>query len=856
MVSCQGHRDSVPLIHVDPRAAQRLNLLGGPAERARTPRAASRVHAMVRGEELGGPNAIGRPGDLVLENEEVVFVIDQLGYGSGFAESGGNIADAADARVRKDELGQLLTYFGKFPRQGVYDALSSGESPDGTAWVEARGHELYEPSVSVATRYALRPPDRAVSIETTVENEGNAGVELPSIGDALEWGGAERFAPGKPRGFVGESTGPYVGAVGRFTSYALTSTEGSIQATSGGFWTDTSQRKAVKLAPHGKASYSRVFLVGERPDSASLVGELALLAGQPVGRVHVKPSGEQSLPTGATLGLIPDGSEEAITLAAPFVAWLPVGRYRAAFVSGNVRDASRSAPVDVASETEVDVDLPTEPSADLDVRCKAAASGASRDPRSGAPCPCKVTLQGLAGTHDPDFGPVNVAGPARNQATTADGRVGLRLAAGRYRVTASRGPEYSLASVDLDVTAGAHKSLELELSRVVDTTGYVACDFHQHTILSADAAVATRDRVIANVAEGVEVAVATEHNVVADLSPIVRELGLQGELVAIAGDELTSDASRHPWGHANVFPLPLDPGASRGGAPVVRDRTPREVFGALRASASNAANAANAQRELVIQVNHPRSALNGYFDLLGFDRARGVGIDPAYDAAFDALEVWNGRNTEARATIVDDFRALLRTGHVVTATANTDTHGIVGQEAGYPRTYVRVTQDGDFASWDPSRTAELVRGVKVLRDVVLTNGPMLRLTANGVSIGGLARGHSVSVKVHVEAAPWVSVDKVKLMRANGSGGAGAAAGATKAAEQSVTLSVLPSGARGGDVSFQERFDADDAFFVVASGSAPLSPVLAGDERDILPWAMTGAIWVDADGDGRSLGRGQ
>jgi hypothetical protein len=31
-------------------------------------------------------------------------------------------------------------------------------------------------------------------------------------------------------------------------------------------------------------------------------------------------------------------------------------------------------------------------------------------------------------------------------------------------------------------------------------------------------------------------------------------------------------------------------------------------------------------------------------------------------------------------------------------------------------------------------------------------------------------------------------------------------------------------------------------------------VLAGDDKEITPWAMTGAIWIDADGDGKALGR--
>jgi hypothetical protein len=188
--------------------------------------------------------------------------------------------------------------------------------------------------------------------------------------------------------------------------------------------------------------------------------------------------------------------------------------------------------------------------------------------------------------------------------------------------------------------------------------------------------------VISNAAEGVEIAVASEHNVIADLEPIVKELGLGAELVSIPGDELTTDASRHPWGHANAWPLPLDPTKPRGGAP----------------------------------------------------------------------------------------------------------------------------------------------------------------------IGGLARGPDVTLKVHIECAPWVTVDKVRVVRARDGD-------LTKGDdERKVTLAPMKSGALGADVVLHTRVKADDAVFVVASGTQPMKPVLAGDDAEIVPWAMTGAIWVDADGDGVSLGR--
>jgi hypothetical protein len=834
--ACPAPSDVTPLIYVDPRAAGRFAAIMGSSRPATPPPTnAARVHVMREGEQVGGPNAIGRPGDLVLENSEVVFVIDQLGSSAGFAETGGNLVDAADAKARKDELGQLFTYFGTFPRQGIYDSLESGVDPDGSAWVESKGHELYEAKLAVVTRYTLHPPDRALFIETTLTNAGDAPIDVPSVGDAVQWGGAEKVAPGKPQGFKGPSSGAFVGGVGRFTSYAITSTDGTIEGISGSSWTDTAQRKAVHLAPGQKADYARVFIVGQRADSASLVSELALAAAQPVGDVRITAS---TVPPGTLLTLFTDGPKSSpITLASPFTGRLPEGTYWVALGSyGVTAPGTKAGPLVVKAGEEATLALPGNgPPGSLDARCVGADQ---------QPIPCKLTIEGIAPTLTPDFGPAHAAGPARNQSTSADGVTKVALVPGKYRLTASRGPEYVLATSDVEVASGGEAHATLKLVRVVDTRGYLACDFHQHTMLGADAPVAKRDRVISNAAEGVEFAVASEHNVIADLEPIVKELGLEREMVAISGDELTADASRHPWGHANAWPLTLDPTKARGNAPVVRDRTAHEVFDELRHRDGAGGGG------LVLQVNHPRTGITGYFDQLAFDPAKGVGSDPGYDAGFDALEVWNGRNVGPRSRVIDDWLALLRTSHPVTATADTDTHGIVGQEAGYPRTYVRVADDEHLGAWDAARTADVVRGVKVLRDVVLTNGPMLRVTANGKPIGGVARGRDVTVKVHVECPPWVEVTTVQLVRASDMG-------IDKVADsRPVKLAPLKGGAVGADAVLHTRAQADDAVFVIASGAAPMSPVLAGDPAEITPWAMTGAIWVDADGDGQSLGRKQ
>lgn len=851
VAACPEPTNGEPQIPVAPGLDGRLNYMRGhglPAAPKPKPPAPAHAHAhpMMPSERLGGPNATGKHGDWVLANDEVVFVIDGLDGGGGFAESGGNLVDAADAHLRKDELGQVVTYFGTFPRQGVYTSLEGSDLDAGDARVVAKGHELYDPSIEVTTEYRLGGADRALLVTTTLRNTGKVDVLLPALGDAIQWGGAERVASGKPLGFNGPSSGPFIGGVGRFTSYAITTPEGEIAAVSGGAWTDTEQKKHVTVAPGASEAYQRVFAVGERADVASLVSELTKASAGELGALEISlvdAAGKPvAAPAGAKVILATQAGVEVMNMVAAkdgvtFGGEVPEGQWNVSFApsAGRRGVPGSSFLARVMPGKVVKGNLAVTDVARLDASCtEKDASGAE----ILAMLPCKVTVEGLLGTPTPDLGPAHVSGPAKNQLIANRGEVAV--APGKYRLTFTRGPEYGAETSEVTLVPGALRTVTAALRRIVDTSGYIATDFHQHTVLSVDAPVALRDRVLGNAAEAVEVAVATEHNVVADLAPLVRELGMSRFVVSISGNELTTDASKKPWGHVNVFPLVPDASRPRGGAPLVRDRLAHDVLEEVRAKPGP---------RRVLQVNHPRSGANGYFDQLHFDPATGVGTGAGYDADFDALEVWNGRNVTERAKVLDDFFALLRTRHPVTAIADTDTHGIVGQEAGLPRTYVRVTKDDALDTWDDARTAEIVRAVRESRDVVLTNGPFMRVTANGAGIGAVAtaRNGLVEVKVRVTSAPFAAVDHAELRLAGGS---------RVLTPASVALSPKPgaSGALEAEVSFTVRATADDAFVVIVSGTRPMRPMFSGEDREISPWAMSGAIWIDANGDGKSLAR--
>lgn len=839
VTACPPREDVTPRIRVSPGADARLRLAGRGAAREG---ARAFVRPLAAGEHLAGPNALGSEGDLLLGNDEVLFVVERLGRGSGFAQGGGNVVDAADARARVDELGQIVTYFGSFPRQAVYDALEVAEEKDGAATITARGRDSLEPSLHVTTRYRLAPTDRALLVSTTIEHRGKGTVTLPSLGDAVQWGSTEKVAPGLPRGFRGRSRGAFVGGIGERASYALTGTTGDVEAVSGSSWTDTEQRREVALGPGARVTYERVLVVGERGDLASVVSELALAAGQAVGEVTFA----LAAPDGAPLA-IRDGDRVRLGESLDVVARggrlegrVPPGRYEARIASPS-RSAAGASVVDVPAGGRASVTLAAREGVVVDVGCEEAAR----------PVPCTVLVEGDEGTPTPNLGFAHAAGAAGSRVTLGAARAPVRLPRGAYTLLATRGPEYTLAEVHLRVDDAAPPShrVTLPLARVVDTRGYVAADLHQHSALSGDAPVSAADRVVTNAAVGVEVAVATEHNTIADLRREAKALGLDGHVVSLAGVELTSDGLRRPFGHLNALPLQVDAAAPRGGAPPLSgDVTAPELAAAMKGRTPSP----------LVQVNHPRSGRTGYFDLArgaadaaDGGAADGAGTAPPWEPGFDLLEVWNGRNVDARERVLVDYLALVVAGKGVTPTASTDTHGVVGQEPGYPRTYVRLDDAAPLDRWDETRTQAFAASLGQGRDVVLTNGPFVRATIEGAGPGEVARrvgSRPVAVEVEVRAAPWIDVRRVVARSAR-------QRGAVLAARElpARPLDRLGNRPRVERVTFPVPLTGDDAVVVEVRGDASLAPVLRGDPDALRPYAVTSAIVVDVDGDGVAFG---
>jgi hypothetical protein len=450
------------------------------------------------------------------------------------------------------------------------------------------------------------------------------------------------------------------------------------------------------------------------------------------------------------------------------------------------------------------------------------------DDATGQRMPGKLTVMGALGTRDPklskgDIGHEDETSLSAYNRVFSLGGVGVvAVPVGTYDVTFSRGIEWTISTQRIALTS-AGVELHGRLKHVVPTPHWLSGDFHVHAASSPDSRVPMRDRVYEFVADGVDMIVSTDHNVVSNYQPIIAELHAESLLASATGDEITTG----DWGHFGAFPLPHEMETEGHGAILVRRKTASDIFRSVRASAPDA----------VIDVHHPRlEKATGYFILGKFDDQRDESTRKGFSYDFDAIEILNGYQDTNRKTItrvMTDWFALLDRGHLATATGNSDTHHLNYNLGGYPRNYIVVEHD------DPSTAtgAEVARAVKA-HHAYFTTGPIVEFTIGTTGIGDLAKapGGKAKADIKVRAAPWVSTSRVIVYVAG----------------QEVKRWDV---AKGEQVErFHETFDIavkTDTYAVVrVEGDKPLSPVVGGGQGvSVTPFALTNPIFLDANANG-------
>jgi hypothetical protein len=482
-----------------------------------------------------------------------------------------------------------------------------------------------------------------------------------------------------------------------------------------------------------------------------------------------------------------------------------------------------------------------------------------------------------------------------------DGSNLAKVRPGHYSVVCSHGIEWDIASSEIDVSEAVQSGVDVVLHHVVATPGWVSGDYHLHSAQSVDSNFGLDQRVTQCAAEGLDIALSSDHNYVTDLTPVIGRNGLVDYIQGIVGLELTT----LEIGHFNGFPIRYDAGPITKGSFQWAGRKPDDLFNDLRALGSLGPDAT------VIQVNHPRDALLGYLNDYNWDPdtgeaedASGIILTPQgpefgkdkFTYNFDAMEIFNGKRLELMHTYrvpeqlpppplpaqippagavlrdssgkvafpggFEDWYVLLNKGMHFTATGNSDSHEVF-EEAGYPRTYTPVLgsdRPGEISE------AEIAAAMKSQRAYV-TNGPLLAVTAGGKGLGDIADGKSGSVPlvVDVACAPWIDIDTLKVI-VNGQVIATQNGDKTSLGHLETTLSVKQ----------------DSWVIVEVSGSKSLWPVVVAHEVPplqiadavgalassfgvnlnpfgnlrpnltfpVTPLAFTNPIYIDFDGDGK------
>jgi hypothetical protein len=367
-------------------------------------------------------------------------------------------------------------------------------------------------------------------------------------------------------------------------------------------------------------------------------------------------------------------------------------------------------------------------------------------------------------------------------------------AGGTYRIYASRGTEWSVASQP--VYGSGDTSLTFTLAHVNPTPGYLGTEWHVHQVGSPDANILDDERIRSVVSSGIEMFAATDHDYVSDLQPLIESMGLASLVRAIPGLEVTPFA----YGHFNAWPLvPDDSSPNKGAIDWARgldgfSLLPREIFAAMRDRGAQ-----------MIQVNHPRGS--GFTEFQAAWSRANVKYDydnrtiygdymnasvpnadlrlpgeSLWSDQFTGIEIWNGfamedsnndgvREIRSLDLVFRDWISMLSLGFFVTPAGNSDTHTSISDPVGMPRTYIRVPDDSPaaLASGEAAEAVLLTQtgANQTPRDIVVTNGPMLDIRVGGMPAAGrvfpaAGAGGTITVEVKITSPDWAEFDTLEL----------------------------------------------------------------------------------------------
>lgn len=450
------------------------------------------------------------------------------------------------------------------------------------------------------------------------------------------------------------------------------------------------------------------------------------------------------------------------------------------------------------------------------------------DGEMGGGLPCRLTLTRADGTLQPlRAEPAGEVAVRIGVVYTRNGKAMLSLPPGDYILHAGRGFEWSVERSAISLREGDTKQVALKLRREVPTVGWIAADSHIHTLThSGHGDAKIEERMLTIAGEGIELAIATDHNHHTNYAPSAASMGVAERFKPVIGNEVTT---KH--GHFNAFPI-------ESGARVVNHQQEdwAKLLPEIRATPG----------VKVITLNHPRDLHSGFIPLGGMQFNPKTGRHRQAEALdIDAMEVITSAAMQSDIHLLyRDWFALLNRGHRIAAIASSDSHDVNRFILGQGRTYV-AAKDADAANLDLD---EVWRSYKEGR-LLVSLGLLTTLKVNDkFTVGDLATGLKDSIKVEatVFGPAWTKADRIELF-ANG---------------VLIREQKIEDDHRAGEkarIVWQIPKPAHDVHLVViATGPGVIEPFweiprpYQPSSKTFVPRVVgsTNPIWLDADGDGR------
>lgn len=782
----------------------------------------------------GGEAALGRRGDILIGNDQVVAVVAGLGDQNYIELSGGSLLDLAPRGQDSDALNQVITAVGVLPRDSVfYTSMQLLDERPARVAIQLRGTLYTQPDTIVTTLFEVRPCEPGIRVRSAIFN-GTNDPQAWTLTDGWYWSGREplAFTPGVGMGFrhpavelatIDSAFGDarYLAAsshAGLPVSYAeLGCTDRALEGFQSEFLSSFGTPREVM--PHGAVrDFDRFIMTAPRADVAATVDLVLEARRQLFSEPYVTLSGTvvapappvgvartDQLSVNVSMGAngTPYEKRNATTQVVPNVdgtwsARVPAGKQYIVELDAFGRDVSELSlglvngdttvpPLGFSKLERVTVQVKDPVGANLDATIFVVpADDATYEATKG-------DFNGQLGLCAPWLGPPPGGSPACDRFLVWHAQpapLAIEMPFGRFWLYAYHGPFHSVSRQFVELADGtATVPVTFTLTPLVlKPQGTLSADFHIHGQASFDSSIPDWDRVLSFSSADLDVAIATDHDVITDYAAVAKQLGIDSHVSTVSGVETTGHM---PFlevpelllpiviGHYNFWPLRYDPTSPRNGGPFDELLEPGQLFDRTAPLFTTIG---------IVELNHPWAEPVAGRDL-GFPRAVAISTLedlPADDDgssagifvrapdggrandAHDAQEVMNGSLNDVLLQYRAFWFYMLDQGKPKVGTANSDSHSLVDSNIGSPRNIVSTTTIAG-----PTFDVGVMDQAVLAGHTFGTNGPIIEASIIDAAPGGeielpygmalLTPSTTARLRIAITAAPWVPIDQVRII---------------------------------------------------------------------------------------------